>query len=108
MKATAITAAGSVATSVSNKGFVTNNVLSLEYPKDHGFLTYVDSTGSHLLYHGKCGGRPQFLTDALILEPGCEHPLIFDVHGQLVKEVGAKGSFSYAGQRKTEPDSLYR
>ena len=41
--------------------------------------------------------RPQFLSDILVLEPGCKNPLIFDTQGNLVKTLSAKGEFSYAG-----------
>jgi len=85
-------------TSVSNKGFVTDNVHWVrDYPKDISFVTYTDASGQHLLYHGKCGGRPQFLSDDLIFEPGCKNPLIIDIHGNLVKTMSVKGDFSYAG-----------
>jgi hypothetical protein len=50
----------SVETSVSNNGFVTNKTQWIgKYPKDRGFVTYTDTAGDHLVYHGKCGGRPQ-------------------------------------------------
>lgn len=93
-----LTAAPSVDTSINTKGFVTDNVHWIrDYPKDLSFVTYVDLSGQHLLYHGKCGGRPQFLTDELILEPGCKNPLIIDTHGSLVRTMPIKGDFSYAG-----------
>jgi hypothetical protein len=84
--------------SVSDEGVITDNVHWIrDYPKDLSFVTYYDATGEHLLYHGKCGGRPQFLTNDLILEPGCKNPLIIDIHGNLVRTLPMKGSFSYAG-----------
>jgi len=98
LKATELTADPSVDTSVSSKGFVTDNVhWTRDYPTDLGFITYTDAAGEHLLYHGACGGRPQFLTDDLVFEPGCESPLIIDTHGNLVRTISVKGSFSYAG-----------
>jgi hypothetical protein len=98
LKATELTASPSVDTSVNNKGFVTDNVhWTGDYPKDVSFVTYTDETGEHLLYHGKCGGRPQFLSDDLLLEPGCKSPLIIDTHGNLVRTLPLKGAFSYAG-----------
>jgi hypothetical protein len=85
-------------TSVSNNGVITDNVHWIrDYPKDSGFVTYYDSSGDHLLYHGKCGGRPQFLTDDLILEPGCKSPLIIDTKGNVVRTIALKDAFSYAG-----------
>jgi hypothetical protein len=98
LKATQLTPSPAVDTSVSSKGFVTDNVHWIsDYPKDLGFITYTDATGAHLLYHGKCGGRPQFLSDDLVLEPGCESPLIVDTHGNLIRTLPVKGGFSYAG-----------
>ncbi|MGA2482158.1 MAG: hypothetical protein ABSF92_03455 [Candidatus Acidiferrales bacterium] len=98
LKATQLTASPAVDTSVSSKGFVTDNVHWIrDYPKDLGFITYTDALGEHLLYHGKCGGRPQFLSDDLVLEPGCKSPLIVDTHGNLVRTLSVKGEFSYAG-----------
>jgi len=95
LKVTQLTASPAVDTSVSSKGFVTDNVhWTSDYPKDLGFITYTDATGAHLLYHGKCGGRPQFLTDDLVLEPGCESPLIVDTHGQLIRILPVKGGYS--------------
>jgi len=93
-----LTTDGSVDTSVSNKGFVTDNVHWIsQYPKDLSFVTYTDATGGHLLYHGRCGGRPQFLSDDLVLEPGCKSPLIVDTQGNLVKTLPLKSDFSFAG-----------
>jgi hypothetical protein len=98
LKATILTPAPAYATSVSTKGFVTDNVhWTGRYPHDIGFITYIDATGDHLLYHGSCGGRPQFLTDDLILEPGCKSPLIIDTNGNVIRTLSVKGAFSYAG-----------
>jgi len=98
LKSTKLTDSPAYATSVSSKGFVTDNVhWTGKYPNDLGFVTYRDASGDHLLYHGSCGGRPQFLTDDLILEPGCKSPLIMDIHGNLVTTLSVKGGFSFAG-----------
>jgi len=98
LQATELTASPSYATSVNSKGFITDNVHWIgDYPKDIGFVTYTDASGQHRLYHGKCGGRPQFLTDNLILEPGCKNPLIIDTNGNLVRTLSLTGAFSYAG-----------
>jgi hypothetical protein len=89
---------GLVDTSVSGNGVITDNVHWIrDYPKDLSFVTYYDAAGDHLLYHGKCGGRPQFLTNELILEPGCKSPLIIDIQGKLVTTIALKDAFSYAG-----------
>lgn len=98
LKATRLTADPADDDSVSRRGFVTSDVLwSRDYPKDVSFVTYTDAAGEHLLYHGRCGGRPQFLSDELILEPGCKRPLILDIRGNIVKKLSVKGGFSYAG-----------
>ena len=93
-----LTPAPAVATSVSSKGFVTDNVHWIrDYPKDLSFITYTDASGEHLLYHGKCGGRPQFLTDSLALEPGCKNPLIINTSGTVVRTLAVSGAASFAG-----------
>jgi hypothetical protein len=98
LKAIELTKKPAYATSVSSQGFVTDNVhWTGQYPKDLGFVTYTDSAGDHLLYHGSCGGRPQFLTNDLVLEPGCKSPLILDTHGNVVNVLSVNGGFSYAG-----------
>ena len=98
LKAKPLTATPLADTSVSDRGVVTDNVHWIrDYPKDLSFITYHDATGDHLLYHGACGGRPQFLTNDLILEPGCKSPLIIDIHGNLARTIPLKGPFSYAG-----------
>ena len=97
-KATELTPSPAVDTSVSTKGFVTDNAHWIrDYPEDLSFVTYTDAGGQHLLYHGKCGGRPQFLTDDLVFEPGCKNPLILDTRGNMVRAIALKGAFSYAG-----------
>jgi hypothetical protein len=98
LKVTRLTDSPAYDTSVSSKGFITDNVhWTGKYPNDVGFITYKDTAGDHLLYHGNCGGRPQFLTDDLILEPGCKSPLIIDTQGNLVRTLSVEGGFSYAG-----------
>ncbi|MGO8810400.1 MAG: hypothetical protein ACLQJF_13125 [Candidatus Sulfotelmatobacter sp.] len=98
LKATELTTNGVVDTSVSRTGFVSDNIHWIgPYPKDISFVTFTDAAGNHLLYHGKCGGRPQFLTNDLILEPGCKSPMIVNVQGDLVRTLSLKSEFSYAG-----------
>ncbi len=98
LKPTELTKSPAYATSVSSKGFVTDNVhWTGQYPNDIGFVTYTDTAGDHLLYHGSCGGRPQFLTNDLVLEPGCKSPLIINTHGNVVRVLSVQGGFSYAG-----------
>jgi hypothetical protein len=98
LKSTVLTGNGVVDTSVNRNGFVTDNTYwTSEYPNESSFVTYTDTTGGHLIYHGKCGGRPQFLTDNLVFEPGCKSPLIVNTNGKLVRTLSVKGEFSIAG-----------
>jgi hypothetical protein len=99
LRTTQITTVPSVSSSVNSKGFLTDNVhWTGQFPKDLGFVTYTDASGQHLLYHGPCGGRPEFLTDTLILEPGCKTgPIILDTNGQVIKTIEVNGNFSFAG-----------
>jgi hypothetical protein len=84
---------------VNNKGFVTNTQMwTGEYPDETSFLTYVDGNGSYLIYHGRCGGKPQFLSDTLIFEPGCKKPLVLNTSGDLIKMLPLSGEVSFAGQ----------
>jgi len=93
-----VTDSAGVEASVNSKGYLTDNVLwTRAYPEELSFATYVDASGQHLLYHGKCGGMPRFLTDDLFLETGCKNPLIIDLHGNLIRALSPKGSSSYAG-----------
>jgi hypothetical protein len=88
----------SVDTSVNSHGFVTDNVHWIrDFPKDISFVTYVDGQGQHLLYHGKCGGRPQFITNDVMLEPGCKQAFLINTQGQVVQILDLKGAFSFAG-----------
>jgi hypothetical protein len=98
LKSTVLTGNGVVDTSVNRKGFVTDNSHWIrDYPKDISFITYTDAAGQHLLYHGRCGGRPQFLTDDLVFEPGCKSPLIVDTTGKLVRTLSVNEEYSFAG-----------
>jgi hypothetical protein len=98
LKSTQLTDSPAYSTSVSSKVLVTDNVhWTGKYPNNLGFATYRDTSGDHLLYHGSCGGRPQFLTDDLILESGCKSRLIIDIDGNLVTTLSVHGRFWFAG-----------
>jgi hypothetical protein len=98
LEATQITTAGSVDTSVNSKGFITDNIKWIgNYPEDVSFIGYTDALGLRMIYHGHCGGRPQFLTDDLIFEPGCKESLLYDLAGSLIRKIAVKDNFSYAG-----------
>lgn len=97
-RVTRITSTPSVSSSVSSKGFLTDNIKWVgKYPNEPGFVTYTDVAGQHLLYHGSCTGRPEFLSDNLILVP-CKGGSVFvDADGKTVKSLEFKGNSSYAG-----------
>lgn len=98
LQTTKLTDAPLVDTSVNNKGVVTDNIHWIrDYPKDLSFISYIDAAGQHLAYHGNCGGRPQFLTNDLIFEPGCKDALIFDTQGKLLTTIKLNERFSFAG-----------
>jgi hypothetical protein len=98
LKLKELTADAAVDASVNRRGFVTDTVRwNHDYPGDSSFVTYTDEAGRHVLYHGRCGGRPQFLTDDLVLEQGCKSPLLVDTTGKLVRTLPVTGAFSFAG-----------
>ena len=98
LKSTPLTDEPAVVSSVSRKGFVTDNDEWIgDYPKERAFITYIDAEGDHLLHHGKCGERPQFLSDDLILGQGCRDPFLVDTRGALVRTLSVKGEATYAG-----------
>ena len=76
----------STATSVNSGGFVTDNPYG-----------YTDADGTRSIDHAECGGRPQFLTNDLIIETGCPTPVIVDLRGSVIKTMPIKGRFSFAG-----------
>lgn len=86
-----------VDTSVSDKGVLSDNVVSTDDPDDTASTVYTDSDGQHRLYHGKCGTRPVFLTNDLVLEQGCKDALILNLHGDLVRTLHPKFPWSFAG-----------
>jgi hypothetical protein len=89
----------SVPTSVSKHAVLTDNIYWFgEYPKDHAFVTLTDETGKHLLFHGDCGGRPEFLSNDKVLIAGCRKVRIIDIHGKLLHETKtAEGVPTFAG-----------
>jgi hypothetical protein len=86
LKVTELTMKPSTATSVNNEGFVTDNPYG-----------YTDAAGTRSISHAECGGRPQFLTNTLILETGCPSPIVIDLRGGAIRTMPIKGGFSFAG-----------
>jgi hypothetical protein len=91
--------AESAPTSVSRRAILADNVYwHGDYPNDHAFVTLSDENGQHLLFHGECGGRPEFLTDDKVIFGGCGKIRIINVRGNLLREIKTfEGSPSFAG-----------
>jgi len=89
----------SVPTSVSKRGVLTDNVYWYgKYPNDRMFVTLTDAAGKHLLFHGACGGRPEFLTDEKVIVAGCDKVRVIDIHGNLLRETKTmEGHATFAG-----------
>ncbi len=84
----------SVATSVNRNAVLTDNISWFgAYPKESGFVTMTDAGGEHLLSHGKCGGRPAFLTQNLVYVGGC----VLDLQGSPLYETNVAGNVRFAG-----------
>jgi multisubunit Na+/H+ antiporter MnhC subunit len=89
----------SVPTSISKRGVLTDNIYwTKDYPNDRVFVTLTDGAGKHLLFHGECGGRPEFLSNEKVLVAGCGKVRIIDIHGNLLHETKtAEGTPNFAG-----------
>jgi hypothetical protein len=89
----------SAPTSVSRQAVLTNNdSWPTRYPGDSAFITRTDAIGSTLIFHGACGGRPEFLTSDRILSVGCGWIRILDNDGRVVvARRDPEGAYSFAG-----------
>jgi hypothetical protein len=67
-----------------------------DYPKDKSFVTLTDDKGQHLIFHGDCGGRPQFLSDVRVLTANCKIASIFDTQGNILKTITSHDAISFA------------
>jgi hypothetical protein len=95
---TGIRFAESVPTAVSTDAVLTDNVHWVgQYPHDASFVTLTDKRGQHLLYHGRCSGRPAFLTHTKVLVTGCGKLTILDTSGQILKEASLQKGGDFAG-----------
>jgi hypothetical protein len=89
---------GSAPTSVNRTAILTDNIHWIrDYPKDTSFVTLIDVKGQRLLYHGECGGRPDFLTNDLVFVAGCGGVNLIDLNGRLVKHTKVAGNVRFAG-----------
>lgn len=91
--------AESVPTSISRRGVLTDNIYWYkQYPHDHTFVTLTDEQGQHLLFHGDCGGRPEFLTAEKVILVGCDKIRILNLEGTLLNESSTyEGSSTFSG-----------
>lgn len=87
-----------VATSVSSKAVVSDSPWWIQdYPKEKSFVTLTDDKGQHLIFHGDCGGRPQFLSDARVLTASCKIARILDTQGNILQTITLHDAISFAG-----------
>jgi hypothetical protein len=89
----------STPTSVSKQAVLTDNIYWIkDYPNDHAFVTLTDEKGQHLLFHGACGGGPEFLSDDKVILAGCGKIRIIDTSGRILRETeSGDGSATFAG-----------
>jgi len=87
-----------VATGVSSKAAISDSPWWIkDYPKAKSFVTLTDVKGQHLIFHGDCGGRPQFLRDDRILTASCKIARIFDTEGNVLSTIELRDPVSFAG-----------
>ena len=98
LKATTLTDLPLVPTGVSSKSVVSDSPWWIkDYPKAQSFVTLTDEKGQHLIFHGDCGGRPQFLTDDRVLTASCKIARILDTQGNILKTITLHDPISFAG-----------
>src|SRR6266853_3030906 len=85
-------------TSVSSNAAVSDSPLWIkDFPKAKSFVTLTDKQGPRLIFHGDCGGRPQFLRDDRILTATCKTARILDTQGNIIKTIAQRDPVSFAG-----------
>ncbi len=98
LKATTLTDQPLIATSVSSKAVVSDSPWWIkDFPEAKSFVTLTDEKGQHLIFHGDCGGRPQFLSDDRVLTAACKIARILDTQGNILKTVTLHDPISFAG-----------
>jgi hypothetical protein len=86
-----------VPTSVSSKAAVSDSPWWIQdYPKEKSFVTLTDDKGQHLIFHGGCAGRPEFLSDARVLTASCKTARILDTRGNILKTITLHDPISFA------------
>lgn len=85
-------------TGVSSKAAVSDSPWWIrDYPKAKSFVTLTDAQGQHLIFHGDCGGRPQFLSDDRVITASCRIARILDTQGNILKTITLHDPVSFAG-----------
>ncbi len=98
LTATTLTDWPIVATSVSSKAVVSDSPWWIQdYPKEKSFVTLTDDKGQHLIFHGDCGGRPQFLSENRVLTASCKIARVLDTQGNILKTITLHDPISFAG-----------
>jgi len=85
--------------SVSGLGAVItdNTFWYRDYPNDRAFVGLTDEHGLRLLFHGDCGGPPQFVSNETILLVGCGKMRTMNIRGAILKMSAVSGSANFAG-----------
>jgi hypothetical protein len=85
-------------TSLSSKAVVSDSPWWItDYPNAKSFITLTDEKGAHLIFHGDCGGRPQFLRDDRILTATCKVARILDTQGNILRTITLHDPVAFAG-----------
>jgi hypothetical protein len=66
-----------------------------EFPQDISFVTLLDRGVPHLLYHGRCGGHPEFLSDNRFIFISCGKATVMDTAGRVLKEFPLVGGYGW-------------
>jgi hypothetical protein len=56
-----------------------------------------DEKGEHSIFHGRCVGKPMFLSDDLLLTATCKVARILDTQGKVLKTISFHDSVAFAG-----------
>jgi hypothetical protein len=69
-----------------------------QFPQDLSFVSRVDEREPRLLFHGKCGGKPVYLSEGKILFIGCGKANVIDISGNVLKQIPLGATFGgFAG-----------
>ena len=83
----------SALTAVRGKAVLTDNIHWIDdFPTESSFVTMIDEGGQHLLFHGDCGSRPEFLSEARVMLVSCGKIKIMDIQGKPLAEGAPDGS----------------